>query len=154
MSCIHENKTIIDSSITEVSVFGAELLLEKMVCNDCGKILVQPYLSLGLLSADDDMLIVNDKELLPSLEYIEKVLVIKRQNIPVELIKEISIVTHESRSTGGQSDAVDHQHVESKSVHLDPATQPLGEEDHQINAKEPDKARPSFGQSSDYTEKR
>ena len=97
MSCIHENKTIIDSSITEVSVFGAELLLEKMVCNDCGKILVQPYLSLGLLSADDDMLIVNDKDLLPSLEYIEKVLVIKRQNIPVELIKEISIVTHETR---------------------------------------------------------
>ena len=101
MSCIHENKTIIDSSITEVSVFGAELLLEKMVCNDCGKILVQPYLSLGLLSADDDMLIVNDKDLLPSLEYIEKVLVIKRQNIPVELIKEISIVTHETRSNIG-----------------------------------------------------
>ena len=98
MSCTHENNTVMESSITEVSVFGAELLLEKIVCNECGKTFVHPYLSLTPLSLEDNMLIVNGKDLLPSLEYIENVLSIKHKNIPVELIEQISIFTHEKRS--------------------------------------------------------
>ena len=90
MSCTHENNTVIESSITEVSVFGAELLLEKIVCNECGKTFVRPYLALTPLSLEDGMLIVHDNDILPTLEYIENVLSIKHKNIPKELVKEIS----------------------------------------------------------------
>ena len=87
--CKHEETEILESDLIDVSKFGATLLLEVEECTECKKRWVNPYLGLNQLSLDDPMLITKEDGRLPSLEYIEKVLGIKKKNIPKELLEEI-----------------------------------------------------------------
>ena len=89
--CEHEHVEVIDSYLHQVSIFGAEILFEVLRCLDCGQKLVQPYLALSRMSVTDNMLIFQDEEIYPSLEYVEYVLKIKRKDIPEELLQIIFV---------------------------------------------------------------